>query len=75
MNERIFPRVVLQDTDSSLYFQAMDEWTRDPTAAQNFGNLPSAADFVRLAKLANLNVVLILAANRHEYRFSLRDLP
>lgn len=68
MNERIFPRVVLQDTDSSLYFQAMDDWTRDPTAAEDFGNLPNAADFVRLSGLTNAHVVLILGANKQEIR-------
>jgi len=71
MNKRIFPRVVLQDSDSSLDFQAMDEWTRDPTVAAKLWQPASAADFVRLANLANLNVVSHPRGHKQEYRFSL----
>jgi hypothetical protein len=61
-------RIILQNRESAFYFKAVNEWTADAGCALDFKNLIYAVDFVRMARLTNLDVVLYFGDERYNMR-------
>jgi hypothetical protein len=63
-------RIILQQKDSLLYFQGPNTWIHDVNAAYNFGQVLVALEFVRKAKLANLDIVMSFGDPRYDVRLT-----
>ncbi len=49
-------RTVLRKTDTGLYFQGPDQWTKDPVEAMDFRLIDRALDFVEKWHLQGVEV-------------------
>jgi hypothetical protein len=63
-------RIILQDKGSLLYFQGPDAWIHDINAATNFEQVLAALEFVRRAKLANLDIVMSFGDPKYDVRLT-----
>ena len=61
-------RIVLQDRKSLLYFKSADDWTANVAEAYDFRQLMVAMDFVRTARISNLDVLLSFANPEYDVR-------
>jgi hypothetical protein len=61
-------RIILQNRESAFYFKSVSEWTADADRALDFKNLIYAVDFVRMARLTNLDIVLYFGDERYNLR-------
>ena len=51
-------RVLLQNTETKLYFVDTDEWTGDPAKARDFEQVEQAAEIYHLQGLAYARIVV-----------------
>ncbi len=51
-------RILIQQTETGLYFQDVGAWTRNPTEAMDFLSSTSAIDFCVLNKISGVQLVL-----------------
>jgi hypothetical protein len=54
-------RIVLQDRESYRYFKSGTEWTQNINEANDFRHFVLAMDFVRTARLPNIDVLVFFA--------------
>jgi hypothetical protein len=59
-------RILLQQRDSGLYFEALDSWTADAAEAMDFVSSTAALDFCAANKLAGVQIVLKFQEEKHE---------
>lgn len=59
-------RILLQQRDSGLYFEAIDSWTADASEAMDFVSSTAALDFCAANKLAGVQIVLKFEEEKHE---------
>lgn len=66
-------RVLLQNTETKLYFISPSEWTDDPVKATNFGEVEIAAEAYHSKDLAYAQIVIEpgLASSRPPIRAAL----
>ena len=65
--------IILQDRETSLYFKSANEWTSDIEQANDFRQLILAIDFVRTARLPNLDVILHFENPKYDVRLYASD--
>jgi hypothetical protein len=51
-------RTLLKHAPSGQYFQSLEKWTSDPSAAHDFQNIGRALRFVRKAGFADMELVV-----------------
>ncbi len=51
-------RVLLQNTETNLYFIGTEQWTEDPIKATDFGDIEHAARVYQAQNLAYARIVL-----------------
>ena len=59
-------RILLQQRDSGLYFEAMDAWTADPAEAMDFVSSTAALDYCAANRLLGVQIVLKFEEEKHE---------
>jgi len=59
-------RILLQRRDSSLYFEDIDSWTPDSSAAMDFVSSTAALDYCAANKLEGVQLVLKFDAEKRE---------
>ncbi len=59
-------RILLQQRDSRLYFEAIDSWTADAGQAMDFVSSTAALDFCAAHKLVGVQIVLKFEEEKHE---------
>lgn len=73
MASNLQTKVVLQDRNSSLYFEEVDRWTADVNQAKNFEHIRKAHEFARSTRNSHLDIVMIFADRKYDIR--LRGSP
>jgi hypothetical protein len=60
-------RTLLRNTATGLYFQGPDQWTSDPTSAQDFKMIDRALNFIETWKLKDMELAFAFRDehNRH----------
>ncbi len=59
-------RILLQRRDNGLYFEDIDSWTADSSAARDFVSSTAALDFCAANNLAAVQIVLKFDEEKHE---------
>lgn len=59
-------RILLQQSDSGLYFEAVGLWTADAAEAMDFVSSTAALDFCAVNKLVGVQIVLKFEEEKHE---------
>jgi hypothetical protein len=59
-------RILLQRRDSGLYYEDIDSWTADSSAARDFVSSTAALDFCAANKLLGVQLVLKFDSEKHE---------
>jgi hypothetical protein len=59
-------RILLQQRDSGLYFEAPESWTSDAAEAMDFVSSSAALDYCASNKLVGVQIVLKFEEEKHE---------
>jgi hypothetical protein len=59
-------RILLQQSDSGLYFEAIGSWTADAAEAMDFVSSTAALDFCATNRLLGVQIVLKFEEEKHE---------
>ncbi len=59
-------RILLQRTDSSLYFKDIGSWTASSSEAMDFVSSTAALDFCAANKVVGVQIVLRFDEEKHE---------
>jgi len=59
-------RILLQQRNSGLYFEATDSWTADAAEAMDFVSSTAALEYCTANKLQGVQIVLKFEEEKHE---------
>lgn len=68
--EQMTTRVVIQDRQSRLYLKGADEWTPEINEAEDFEQIVEAIDFLRLARLPHIDVLMHFEDPKYDVRLT-----
>lgn len=61
-------KILLQDRDSRLYLQAVQQWTSNREEALDFQNSARASGFVLQERIPNIDIILSFADSKYDVR-------